>query len=312
MQHGICDQKGGEEAIIKRQDQQTGKKQTGALWRRFAAAALICLIALLAAVSATYAWYVYQTGRHTTTAHLAAGAGTNLQISNEANGVFSSATMLQQYTGQLVPVSTNSILGGFQRVTEFEDNTTGSGASLVASVFDKSLEQDCYKAELFLRTSGGDTDIYISDIGFVDNEPENPISSAMRVGFVVHGQTSEKEYIFELSDAKNPQAEYNTKNGQQGHVLDSSKTDGTTVEFDPYTKKNYCEYSSADNTVTTTDDSLMLCTVPGTDKPGEAGEAVQIDVYLWLEGCDEDCVGNLAGKTLSDVSISFAGKPHAG
>lgn len=285
------------------------KKQTGALWRRFAAAALICLIALLAAVSATYAWYVYQTGRHTTTAHLAAGAGANLQISSERDGIFSSAALLEQYTGQLVPVSTNRILGGFQRVTQFEENS-GTGASLVAAVFGDSMEQDYYKAKLFLRTSGGDTDIYISDIGFIDNDPANPISSAMRAGFVVHDTDGDKEYIFELSDAKNPQAEYNTKTGEQGFVLDSAKTDGTTVPFAPYTKKNFCEYDTANNAVSTTDDSLVLCTIPGTKKQGEAGEAVQIDVYLWLEGCDEDCVGNLAGKTLSDVSISFAGRAH--
>ena len=270
-------------------------------------AALICLIALLAAISATYAWYVYQTGRHTTTAHLAAGAGANLQISNAADGVYSSAALLEQYTGRLVPVSTDRIENGFQRVVSFE-NGDGTGAPIVASVFGSSMEQDCYKAQLFVRTSGGDTNLYISDIGFVDGDPENPISTAMRAGFVVHTNDGNKEFIFELNSEKNPNHEYNTKNGQEGSVLDSTKTDGTTVEFSPHTKENFCEYDSGTNTVTTTDSSLQLCTVPG-GKDGEPGAPVQIDVYLWLEGCDEDCVGNLAGQTLNDVTISFAGKP---
>ena len=32
-----------------------------------------------------------------------------------------------------------------------------------------------------------------------------------------------------------------------------------------------------------------------------------MDVYLWLEGCDEDCTVDLAGQTMELVSLIFAG-----
>lgn len=44
--------------------------------------AVALLITLVAVVSATYAWYIYNTGRHTTKVRMAAGTGVNLQISN--------------------------------------------------------------------------------------------------------------------------------------------------------------------------------------------------------------------------------------
>ena len=79
------------------------------------------LITFVAVLSATYAWYVYNTGRHTTNVRMAAGAGVNLQISNAYDGTYGSAAVLNSFSGQLVPVSTNRISGGFQKVLEFTE-----------------------------------------------------------------------------------------------------------------------------------------------------------------------------------------------
>ncbi len=137
----------------------------------------------------------------------------------------------------------------------------------------------------------------------------SPISSAIRVGFVVHKvgkkQPSQGEYIFAISDKKNPQAEYNTAKGKEGDVLDCTKTDGTTITFTPYTSDAYCSYNQNIGEVTLRKNSLKLCSISGND--GAAGEPVQIDLYIWLEGCDEDCTGNLSSQTLKNLSVSFAG-----
>ena len=47
------------------------------------ATAASVLISGVALTSATYAWYVYNTGRHTTKVRMSAGTGINLQISNK-------------------------------------------------------------------------------------------------------------------------------------------------------------------------------------------------------------------------------------
>ena len=267
------------------------------------------LLTLGAVVVSTYAWYVYNTGRHTTKVRMAAGAGINLQISNAYDGVYGSAAVLDSFSGQLNPVSTNRISGGFQKVLGFT-NGTENQSNLVANLFGRGDYSDYYKTSLFLRSNGKSTDIYLSDIGFEDSDENNPISSAIRAGFVIHqaglDQPTENEYIFEISGKKNPQAEYNTATGEEGYVLDSTKTDGTTVPFQPYNEEAYCIYDKDTGEVTKKEGSLKLRTVTGTSD-GKPGTPVQIDLYIWLEGCDEDCTGNLSSQTLKNLAVSFAG-----
>lgn len=254
------------------------------LKRKFTGALLALLITFLAVASATYAWYIYNTSQHTTNVRMAAGAGVNLQISNAYNGVYGSSAVLESFSGQLVPVSTNKISAGFQKVTEF--------------------------ASGYQTKTGGTLDIYLSDIGFEDSDEASPISSAIRLGLVVHKvgehQAHDNEYIFAISDKKNPEAEYNTATGQEGYVLDASRKDGTTVPFTPYTSDEYCIYNKETGAVKRKDDSLRLCTISGADD-GSVGESVEIELYIWLEGCDEDCTSNLCRQTLRNLAVSFAG-----
>ena len=276
---------------------------------RFKISLLAMFVAFIAVVSATYAWYIYNTSRHTTDVRMAAGAGANLQISNSYSGEYGSAAVLESFKGQLEPVSTNKVTAGFQKATSFIVGQ-GGPADLLAAGFDDSEARDYYHTSMYLRTNGNDTDIYLADIGFEDSDEKVPISSAIRVGLVVHkpGQNMpvSSEYIFAISDKKNPEADYNTATGKEGYVLDSSKKDGTTVPFSPYTSDAYCIYDKNTGAVELKKTSEKLCTITG-DGHGKPGTSVQIEVYIWLEGCDEDCTANLCGETLKKLAVSFAG-----
>lgn len=282
---------------------------TKSLRRRLTISILVVIITLCAVVSATYAWYIYNTSRHTTDVRMAAGAGANLQISNSYSGEYGSAAVLESFNGQLEPVSTNKVTAGFQKATSFIVGQ-GGPADLVAAGFDDSEARDYYHTSMYLRTNGNDTDIYLADIGFEDSDEKVPISSAIRVGLVVHepGQNMpvSSEYIFAISDKKNPEARYNTVTGKEGYVLDGVKKDGTTVPFSPYTSDAYCIYDKNTGVVTLKKTSEKLCTITG-DGHGKPGTPVQIEVYIWLEGCDEDCTVNLCGETLKKLAVSFAG-----
>ena len=107
------------------------KEDSRQLRRRLTGAGVALLVAFFAVVSATYAWYIYNTGRHTTKVRMAAGAGANLQISNSYDGTYGSAAILDSFEG-LTPVSTNRISGGFQKVTKFiVRKKPGSGSGLL-------------------------------------------------------------------------------------------------------------------------------------------------------------------------------------
>ena len=289
----------------------TNEKTTNTkfLRRRLTISILVVIITLCAVVSATYAWYIYNTSRHTTDVRMAAGAGANLQISNSYSGEYGSAAVLESFKGQLEPVSTNKVTAGFQKATSFIAGQ-GGPADLLAAGFDDSEARDYYHTSMYLRTNGNDTDIYLADIGFEDSDEKVPISSAIRVGLVVHkpGQNMpvSSEYIFAISDKKNPEASYNTATGKEGYVLDGVKKDGTTVPFSPYTSDAYCIYDKNTGAVKLKKTSEKLCTITG-DGHGKPGTPVQIEVYIWLEGCDEDCTVNLCGETLKKLAVSFSG-----
>jgi hypothetical protein len=269
-----------------------------------AIASIALLVALLAAASATFAWYIYNTRAHTTSVHMAAGSNVSIEISNKYDGEYGSSTVLDSFVGYLSPVSTDQIIAdGVEKFQKVEKFTEGSGKPL-AKDFSAAKETDFYMTSVFIRSKNADAGLYISSLTFEDGDEKNPISSAIRLGFVVHESGQNKsvadEYIFSISDAKNPQRDYNTFNGVEGHVLDHRYTDGTTIKFDPYTKDAFVDYDKDSGEITIKTGSVKLCDLKN-DVP------TQVDIYIWLEGCDEDCTSSLGGATLKDVSLSFVG-----
>lgn len=277
---------------------------------RLMIAAIILLISFSSMVAVTFAWYVYQTGARTSDIRMAVGTGSSLQISNKYDGEYGSSTVMDEFHGLLEPVSTDRILGGFQKVTEFTKGKNGQ-PWLVASLFGGTDSTEYYKTEIFLRVAGEKQNIYLSSIGFEDDDPDNPLSTAIRIGFVVHkagkDQPVDNEYIFAISQKDNPKAVYNTATGMEGYVLDSSKTDGTTIPMERlFTSEHFCNYDSETGIATKKEKSLAMFLLEG-DGTGGYGTPVQVDVYVWLEGCDKDCADNLQGKMLKKIALSFAG-----
>lgn len=283
------------------------------LKHNFIIAAIVLLISFSSMVTVTFAWYIYQTGARTSDIHMAVGTGSSLQISNAYDGEYGTATVMDEFTGLLNPVSTNRITGGFQKVYGFSDGSENQPA-LVASLFGASEKSDYYETSLYLRVSGETQKVYLADIGFEDDDPLNPISTAIRIGFVVHepgqNQAVSGEYIFAINTEDNPLAQYNTATGQEGYVLDCTKTDGTTVPMENlYTSENFCTYDKETGTVTLNENSLSLFALNG-GSGGDYGTPVQVDIYIWLEGCDKDCYNNLCDTTLKKIALAFACSPQ--
>ena len=291
---------------------QAGSNRSKRLKHSFIIALIVLLVSFSTMVMATFAWYIYQTGARTSDIHMAVGTGSSLQISNAYDGEYSTATVMDEFKGLLNPVSTNRITGGFQKVYGFSDGSENQPA-LVASLFGASEKNDYYETTLYLRVSGEKQNVYLADIGYEDDDPLNPISTAIRIGFVTHApgqnQAVSGEYIFAINTEDNPQAQYNTATGQEGYVLDCTKTDGTTVPMENlYTKENFCQYDKETGTVNLMDGAVPLFTLDGGSN-GDYGTPVQVDIYIWLEGCDKDCYNNLCDTTLKKIALAFACSP---
>ena len=232
------------------------------------------LVALAAAGAVTYAWYIYNANRHITDVKMAAGTGVTFLISNEYDGEYKTNAGLS-FAGLLDPVSTDNVLNGFQKVTGFTGGTTQD--SLFASMFGAAEHSDYYKTSLYLATNSAATDVYLSGIDFTEQDPANPISTALRVGLVAYapgqGDTVAGQYVFEVSGEHNPQARYNTLDGkdasesEQDHlVLDSTRSDGATVHFDQLTSANFCDYNEDTGTVSLKEATTKICSLPAAAK----------------------------------------------
>ena len=284
-------------------------KKTNRLRRNLATVLLVLTIALFSVVIATFAWYIYNTNAHTTKVHMVAGTSSSLQIAQKSEGKYSSSAVLDAFAGALNPVSTDKIANGFQKVYGFTNGMENQPV-LVANLFGPGEYQDYYRTSLYLRANIDDMKVYVSDISYQDDDAQKPISTAIRIGLVPYSASSESttkgEYIFAINQADNPQAEYNTERGHEGCVLDSTKTDGSVVEFTPYTSENFISYNNITGATTLKKDSVPICTLYSNGN-GDYGKYVKLDVYIWLEGCDKDCTKNLGDSTLKNISISFAG-----
>lgn len=290
------------------------------LRRSLITAALALLAALLSVSAATFAWYVYNTSARTTEVKMAAGSSITLQISNARDGDYKSYANMEDFQGFLNPVSTDKIARGFQRAEWFDRVVQPNGQErLFAALFGQGVENvDYHKTSLFLKTSAPSLDIYLAGIT-PDNVPEKskeippPISTAMRLGLVVK-QPDENgnypEYIFEVTSKASPyrgRSDNADRFPGDDHVLDSTKTDGSTVTFRPYNSDNFCDYNANTGLVSLKPNSLPLFTLTNVGGEDGYGQAVEVEVYLWLEGCDLDCTWNLMGQTLKNLTLSFAG-----
>ncbi len=262
------------------------------------------LVAVLAITASTFAWYFYNINGHTTKVRMAAGSGTSIQIANAIDGPYASSVQMDDFNDYLNPVSTDQIRNGFQKVTGFEDD----GENIWARYFSTADHVDYCIRTLYLKANASeDVDVYVSDITGVNRDDSNPLSSAIRVGFAVYdGDEIGNEFIFAIDDQENPQGHFNTYTdldyeNNTDIVLDSTKQDGSTVYFKPYDAGSYVSYDEDLGTVTLKQNSQVICTLKGDGTP------VRIDVYFWLEGCDPDCYGNLAGQSLDRMALSFAG-----
>ena len=162
--------------------------------------------------------------------------------------------------------------------------------------------KEYYKTTLLLRTTAQSLDVYLAGIGSTDRAGQY-LSTAMRLGLVVQGQ----EFIFELNKASNHDriGDNGSEKAEGYYVLDSTKNDGTVVPFTPLDDSALCNYDPATGAASRKENSVKICTLTGPG--GQYSEPVSVDVYLWLEGCDEDCTVDLAGQTMELVSLIFAG-----
>ncbi len=274
------------------------------------------VVAALALGTSTYAWFVSNTAVNVESMTFTAQSTDNLQIAltkSTWNGslgwtgaeadtfktIITTADLNSLYTaksasltgGALRPASTiNAASNTFFRIPDDESTAwTTDGGVTKAQQWKRvdSITEDAVKAiPLYVKSTSGKA-LYIG----ANTTVTGPAAPAARVAFVVEADN-------ELTANTIIWAPNTT------HITDSGIT--TIGNADGLTKA-----VSAENAVDTISPAIKQGDLGNNTKITDlrVNEARRVMVYIWLEGCDEDCVAGLSAKDLT-VNLQFISKAN--
>ncbi len=251
------------------------------------------LVALLASTGATYAWFTYSTTVNVTPIEgTISNSGTDILISNSYGGPFLESCELLYNTDfkGLRPVSTVNLVTYYKEknsaLKEFVDATGSYYENVLTGTF-------------YIKSEGGESDIYFNPATFYIS-CDNQTMAALRVGFIFQTEHGDNTLIFRADDflTGNDYRE-DRKHMQDGVVVASINNNIPTYSTDP--SHMFSEFCAQPNN---RDFLPGTCTLARIND----GEIITVTYFLYLEGCDINCVNEVMDNTIG-LSFGFAGIP---
>lgn len=292
-----------------------GKKgvrmDTKALKKQMGAAIAMVLVAAVALGSATFAWFVNNTKVTAESVDVTAKSANTLLISHDGTAWGTTATFASAKSETFVPVSSTSTLSFFKDKSWVTD--TADGGQYNASGFVKATENSDYYKDSFKVKASQDCGLYLdNDTNFlVEDGKDKSVLKAMRLALKVDG----KVYFYQV-DANPIDGEgnsYNTTlkslNADGVAKAISSANEAAAIGADNMTDSNMVP-ALDDGVVTAPTDSTSLVNKDDAKKLCDltANQVKDIEVYVWMEGCDFDCNSTVVKKITEQavkVSLGF-------
>ena len=266
------------------------------------------IFAVLSLAFATYAWFTTNREVSTSTATARTGEETlELQLSTSGGGSFRDADSVsiqqvnQTSAEYLLPVSTSNLVNFV-----YSPNTEAGIAKAFQPVENESYY---YHGRVYIRATGtgwpdGTTmKLYLDQSdNILGQQVSGELLNAARLGLVFDGDYS-SAVILKLSDSSNSsdQQVYNTEvNGQR-------LGDNQVLSYVNQSVQAVTDPSVAAGQYTVTFDNDSMQAPERTLLTMNLNQIYSVDIYFYIEGCDPDCYGNLAGQSLDKMALSFAG-----
>lgn len=259
---------------------------------------VLALLALLISFSAaTFAWFTFSGDTNVEPLEGGIGYGDgDLLIAADPEGPFSEQCQLGAIgeTTLLRPLSTDDL-------TAFYVATEHNRSGISVRFAREETFRDCAVCgTVYLRSERNDNAVYF-DPARLDFGSDKQALAALRLGLVITTRTNTYTYIFRLDDMGDTEdAAQQQTIASPGSVIGSVEADGSPV-FVPDPALNISDYRAVgtEDPDTMTPGTHMLCRL-------SADEVAQADYYLYLEGCDKNCINPVQGRHLA-LSLGFAG-----
>ena len=270
------------------------------LKRSFTRAILWILLLLVVATGSTYAWFSL-TGINSTNVTPMGGTvskgDTVLLISTSESGPFDKTCelVLSGNPESLKPLSTEN-LEHFYRATAQNKN----GIATLYANADSAVDQNAAHGTVYLQCQNAPCKVYF-------NKEELKLGSdaqalaAMRLGMKITSHEGSKTFIWKLDEMGSTGSAQSVQTISRSSAVVSSISDSgqATYADDPAQEISQYMAQTGDTEGTYQDGSQMLVQL-------EADEVATVEYWLYLEGCDEQCVNAVQNKA-SDIELAFAG-----
>ena len=260
---------------------------------------MVVLAALL--VTATYAWFTFSPYTKVTPMSSTVGTGdASLLIANQENGQFDKECALtpDSLPEILSPLSTVD-LNKFYVATAQNRN----GISILFSDASAQADSMMIHGRVYLKCENGNCQVFLRRSGFNLGQDGQALA-ALRLGLVISTSAGQHTYILKLDELGN------TANAAAQPTVPTSGTVVSSVD-------------SVGNASFVTDPAVSMAdyfaleesaedTQPGAGKMPlcelQSGEVAPVEYWLYLEGCDDNCIGDVQQKDIG-LQLSFAGVP---
>lgn len=269
------------------------KKRAFTVW--LAAAWLLLLLAV--AGGATYAWFNFQPYTNVEPmSSVVSGGEVALLIASDPEAEFGMECVLPASSGSLNPLSTADLDTFYTAVSQDRQGIT--------NVYKNAAEQtdeDTIHGVFYLKSLNDGCDVYFyqPNMNFGDDVQ---MLAAMRLGLKTTKDGETQTWIFDLDEMGNTAGAAGQRTtAQENVVVGDIGSDGSPVyEGDPsLSMADFFAVPAAGSGERQGAGRRALCRI-------NADEVVTVEYWLYLEGCDENCVNEVQGRE-AGLQLSFAG-----
>lgn len=270
----------------------------------------ICMLLISAVLmgTSTFAWFSMNTKVTVSSMTVKATASKNLLISSTQDGTYLARLVLTTKNEKLVPVSTGvKPIPAFFKQDYVGSQMQADSYDRKNSTFQAATTNDYVKETMWIKTTGADAKNLKANVTFTGGA--EALDPSLRVMFVVGG-TSGQAYLMEPvtgADADYKAIDSISYAQATGTAVDGTyyykDSNGTKLDNQPAVGDDVSSYytqtvtETGANVTVSANNAIILTSLT-------ADQAVQIDVYVWYEGQDENCKSTNA-VTLDDTVFSI-------
>ena len=288
-----------DEKSVNRDEKQKNKETVKRLRKSLVMAIVGMLFFLVSVTGVTYAWFTASGRAHTNVTPMGgtvSDGDTNLLISTAESGPFDrECDLVSAGDAQaLKPVSTAD-LESFYRV--IMQNKEGIAVSYENA--DDRVDLDTFHGTVYLKSEGAPCNVYFNGEELQLGSDAQALA-AMRLGLKITNHDGSRTFVMRLDDlGSTAAAEAKATVPAAGTVVSGILGSGAaSYVSDPAVNvSDYMAQAAGNDEYTAGANELFSL---------DADEIASVEYWLYLEGCDEQCV-NQVQNIDSDIRLSFAG-----